>query len=101
MQGPLRVVLVRRRHPEGRHHNISDGPLGRAARSLDLRPDRLVAAVNGDACPFGILIRHRLGRARQIREENRHQLEFGYRGGGEVRAAQAGVRASTIAPSPP
>ena len=88
VQGPLRVVLVRRRSPEGRHDRVAGERLDRAPGPLDLRRHRVVEAIKYRPDPLRVLIGRELGRPRQIGEENRRQLPLlSRRGGGPVGAA--------------
>ena len=76
MQGPHRVVLVRRRDPERRHHRIAGELPDRAPRPLGLARHRIVEAIKYRPDPLRVLIGRELGRPGQIREKNRHQLPF-------------------------
>ena len=76
MQGPLRVVLMRRRNAENGHHRIADELLDRASSPLDLRRHRVVEAIEHRPDPFGILIGCKLSRPDEVREKNRRKLPF-------------------------
>ena len=74
MQGPLGVVLERRRRTEDRHHGVAGELLDGAAGSLDLVGHRLVEAVEQCARSFSVLRGTQLRRAGDVGEQNRHQL---------------------------
>jgi hypothetical protein len=74
MEGPLRVVLVRRRSAEGGHHRVADELLDRAARAVDLGSHRVVEAVEHRPRALGILSTPELRGADEIRKENRHEF---------------------------
>ena len=76
MQGPLRVVLMRRRSAENGHHRIADELLDRASSPLDFRRHRVVEAIEHRPDPFGILIGGKLSRPDEVREKNRRKLPF-------------------------
>jgi len=74
MQRPLRVILVRSRGSEDRHHRVSRELLDRAARALDLLRHRVVEAFEPYANALGILIPGERRRADEVGEENRDEL---------------------------
>ena len=68
--GPQRVVLMRRRHPEDRHHGIADELLHRAAVGLDDCLHPLEVAGEQDPQCLGIRLLAQCSRADQVAEEN-------------------------------
>ncbi len=71
---PLRIVLMRHRRPEQRHHRIADELLDRAPEPLQLGTE--AGVVRGEECPHVLRV-HRLcacGEADEIGEEDSDDL---------------------------
>ena len=75
-EGPLRVVLVRQRHAERRHHRVSGELLDRAAVVHDRPGDLLEVPVHALPDDLGIGARDERGRADEVDEDHRRDLAF-------------------------
>ena len=73
---PLRVVLVRERHPERGHHGVARELLDDAAVRRDAMRDLVEEARQARANHLGIGARDELRRADEIDEEDRCKLPF-------------------------
>ena len=73
---PLRVVLVRERHAERRHHGVAGELLDDAAVRRDAVRDLVEEARQARADDLGIGARDELRRADEVDEEHRCELPF-------------------------
>ena len=74
MQRPLGVVLLRGRCAESSHDRVADELLHGAARAVDLGGHCVVEAVEHRARALGVARVGELGRADEVREEDRRDL---------------------------
>ena len=73
-QGAGGIILVRVRDAERSHHGIADELLDRSAFGLDLCAHRREECVHDLAHPFGIQPLAKGRRARDVGEQDRHEL---------------------------
>ncbi len=90
-QRAQRVVLVRDRDAEHRHHRVPDELLHRAAVALDLGPDRLEVAGEHVAQALGVEPLPERRRAGHVAEEDGDDLALLSRGGHRFQPRAAGV----------
>ena len=74
MNGALRIVLMRRRSAEDRHHRVTDELLHRAAISLDLLPQPSVIGPDPRPDVLGVSRFRRRREADEVAEQHRHDL---------------------------
>ncbi len=95
--GPLGVVLARRRRAEDRHHGVADELLHRAAVALELEAHALVIAGEDRPHVFGIELLGLRGEADEVGEEDGDDLALLLRARGlgrercRARIAEAGA----------
>ena len=97
--GPLGVVLRRRRRAPDRHHRVADELLDGAAVALDQAPARVEVAREELADLLGVA--RRRGAVKPTRSANSTQTSRRSATGAAVPAAPAGVVAVTAAPHSP
>ncbi len=73
---PLRIVLVRNRCAEDRHHRVADELLNRPAETLDLQFHARVVRAQPRTDVLGIGLLGRRGEADQVDEEDRDDLSL-------------------------
>jgi hypothetical protein len=74
------MVLVCGGRSERSYDRVADELLHGAARSFDFRCHRVVEAIEQEPCSFGVLLGAELGRADEIRKQDRRQLSLPTRG---------------------
>ena len=72
--GPLRIVLVRQRRPEERHHGVADELLDRSAVAFELGTQPLVVRAEDRLDVLRVERLGARGEADQVGEEHRHDL---------------------------
>ena len=103
-QGSGRVVLVRRRHTERRHHGVADELFDRPALRLELLAHRPEVRREHLLEPLGVQALAEARRAGHVREQDRHQTPLLTRGTGssgssaEPHAGQKRASTGTSAP---
>ena len=93
--GPLRIVLMRLRHPEHREHRVAHELLEQPAVALDLDAQPVERAPHHGLHDLRVLLLGERRRSHQIGEERRRELQLGARlvlGTERRRAVQAELR---------
>ena len=91
-QGSGRVVLVRRRHTERRHHGVADELFDRPALRLELLAHRPEVRREHLLEPLGVQALAEARRAGHVREQDRHQTPLLTRGNGFERFERRAAR---------
>ena len=77
--GALRIVLVRQRRPEERHHGVADELLDRAAVALELGTQALVVRAEDRLDVLGVERFGARGETDEVGEEHGHDLALAAR----------------------